>query len=123
MRIFARPAIFGAFAGEGFSGILRAWHRQTRRQSSIRTSQRFRRASRTARCLSSSTIRRSDAPILLYGVGDSWSIEEAFEMQAGERLVPFSPNNNLIANEAVLLAFKRPASIDGSEDKQILAEI
>src|SRR6202140_1760690 len=35
--------------------------------------------------------------------GDSCTIEEAFETNAGERLVPFSPNNNLIRNEVVLL--------------------
>jgi hypothetical protein len=35
--------------------------------------------------------------------GDSCSIEEAFETSTGERLVPFSPNNNLIRNEVVLL--------------------
>ena len=35
--------------------------------------------------------------------GDSWKIEETYETIAGERLVPFSPNNNLIRNEVVLL--------------------
>jgi hypothetical protein len=35
--------------------------------------------------------------------GGSWSIEQAFETTAGERLVPFSPSNNLIRNEVVLL--------------------
>jgi hypothetical protein len=33
----------------------------------------------------------------------SWTIEHAVECNAGERLVPFSPNNNLIKNEVVLL--------------------
>ena len=33
----------------------------------------------------------------------AWTIEHTVETSAGERLVPFSPNNNLIKNEVVLL--------------------
>lgn len=52
--------------------------------------------------------------------GYSWSIEEAFEMQAGERLVPFSPNNNLIRNEVVLLP-SVPREFDS--EQALLSEI
>jgi hypothetical protein len=52
--------------------------------------------------------------------GNSWSIEEAFETQAGERLVPFSPNNNLIRNEVVLLP-SVPQEFDS--EQALLSEI
>lgn len=34
--------------------------------------------------------------------GDAWATQEAVELANGERLVPFSPNNNLIKNEVIL---------------------
>src|ERR1700738_5265940 len=37
--------------------------------------------------------------------GDTWKIENEFDI-GGERLVPFSPRNNIIKNEIVLLPSK-----------------
>lgn len=48
---------------------------------------------------------------------ERWTIEESAVLQGGERLVPFSPRNNLIRNEAVLLP-SRPEEY-GSEAELI----
>jgi hypothetical protein len=52
--------------------------------------------------------------------GDTFSIEEAYETNAGERLVPFSPSNNLIRNEVVLLP---SAPQDFGSEQALLSEI
>src|SRR5262249_44995962 len=48
----------------------------------------------------------------------SWSLEAAFEDGAGDRRGPFSPNNNLIKNEVVLLP-SRPEEY-GSHDELLV---
>lgn len=37
------------------------------------------------------------------GGGNEWTREEAITLAAGERLVPYSPRNNLLLHEVVLL--------------------
>ncbi len=49
-----------------------------------------------------------------------WNIEQAVDAGAGERLVPFSPNNNLIKNEIVLLP-ARPEEY--GDERALLSEI
>lgn len=50
--------------------------------------------------------------------GSDHTIEERVELPTGERLVPFSPSNNLITNEVVLL----PSSAAGYDSEQALIE-
>ncbi len=50
----------------------------------------------------------------------SWTIEHTVESNAGERLVPFSPNNNLIKNEVVLLP-EEPQ--DFGSEQELLSDI
>ena len=45
----------------------------------------------------------------------SWTIERDIESEAGERLVPFSPNNTIIKNEVVLLP-SEPAEYGSKEE-------
>jgi hypothetical protein len=45
----------------------------------------------------------------------SWTIEREVESEVGERLVPFSPNNNIIKNEVVLLP-SEPAEYGSKEE-------
>jgi len=49
--------------------------------------------------------------------GGRWSIEQETRIETGERLVPYSPSNNLIANECVLL----PSEVidHGSKDELV----
>lgn len=44
-----------------------------------------------------------------------WTIEREVESEVGERLVPFSPNNNIIKNEVVLLP-SEPAEYGSKEE-------
>lgn len=52
--------------------------------------------------------------------GDKWSIEKSVVLGSGERLIPFSPGNNLIKNEAILLPSK-PEEYGSEAD--LIAEI
>lgn len=62
-----------------------------------------------SRCLPDGTIvellylpERAATAYAVWRLG-TWTIEREFEISTGERLVPFSPNNNIIKNEVVLL--------------------
>lgn len=52
--------------------------------------------------------------------GDAWSIEESVSRENGERLIPFSPNNNLVKHEAVMLPSK-PEEYGSQEE--LLADV
>jgi hypothetical protein len=62
-----------------------------------------------SRCLADGTIVEllyvPDRGTTAYAVwrAGTWTIEREFQTGTGERLVPFSPNNNIIKNEVVLL--------------------
>src|SRR6266850_1401369 len=55
----------------------------------------------------------------IYSAG-RWTLQDGIDLGSESRLVPFSPNNNLIKNEVVLLPSE--PSIYGSEEK-LVAEI
>ncbi|MGH3426354.1 MAG: hypothetical protein ACRDQZ_02065, partial [Mycobacteriales bacterium] len=55
---------------------------------------------------------RSTALAVCDPAGD-WRVVEAFDLSSGERLVPYAPNNNLLANECVLL----PSDVGDFGDK------
>src|SRR5712691_10607723 len=57
--------------------------------------------------------------LALYNAG-RWTLQRHIDLDDGSRLVPFSPENNLIKNEAVLLPSK--PRMYGSEEK-LLADI
>ncbi|TAL04089.1 MAG: hypothetical protein EPO08_02425 [Rhodospirillaceae bacterium] len=49
-----------------------------------------------------------------------WNIEQEFQIETGEMLVPYSPNNNLIANECIVFPSKPEISGD---KRELLADI
>jgi hypothetical protein len=57
---------------------------------------------------------------LVCGQADAWRYEKALDTRPGERLVPFSPGNNLLVHEVVLLP-SEPA--DYGEERELLARI
>lgn len=52
--------------------------------------------------------------------GEAWSIEEGVTRESGERLVPFSPDNNLVKHEAVMLP---STPLEYGSPAELLAEI
>jgi hypothetical protein len=54
------------------------------------------------------------------GNAEAWRYEQAIELRPGERLVPFSPGNNLLVHEVVLLP-SEPAEY--GEERELLARI
>jgi hypothetical protein len=57
--------------------------------------------------------------LVIYNAG-RWTLQDAIDLGSDARLVPFSPNNNLIKNEVVLLPSE--PSIYGSEE-ELVADI
>jgi hypothetical protein len=57
---------------------------------------------------------------LVCGTADDWRYEDAVQTRPGERLVPFSPGNNLLVHEVVLLP-SEPAEY--GEERELLARI
>jgi hypothetical protein len=79
-----------------------------------------------SRCLPDGTIvellylpERAATAYAVWHAG-TWAIEREFETCTGERIVPFSPNNNIIKNEVVLLP-SEPAEYGSKAD--LIAEI
>jgi hypothetical protein len=50
--------------------------------------------------------RAKGSTALAVACRETWTLEASVDLETGDRLIPFSPNNNLIKNEAVLLPSK-----------------